>query len=220
MTEKMFFRLSAVFICLCLMVGVVSGCNGKPDTSKTDTSSTNQTVDSTDETDTTDPDTTDTESLGSDSTTTANGKTDATTQSSARQTTTTTKPPNFGGRTFTYAANWSEPTNDARYMARKNFLEKTYNCKIKHLPLLDANARTNLTSSIKAGKPVADFFTQGRGLQLYKRWNDLSVQQSQEHRHVTQMEQAYQDYSTINGKVYGIYWKQNVSGTSYCTIKA
>jgi hypothetical protein len=212
MTEKMFFRLSAVFICLCLMVGVVSGCNGKPDTSKTDTSSTNQTVDSTDETDTTDPDTTDTESLGSDSTTTANGKTDATTQSSARQTTTTTKPPNFGGRTFTYAANWSEPTNDARYMARKNFLEKTYNCKIKHLPLLDANARTNLTSSIKAGKPVADFFTQGPGVYNYAKDGMIYPFSSLKSIDINdpKWNKLIKDYSTINGKVYGIYWKQNV----------
>ena len=224
MTKKMLFRLFAVLICLCLMVGAISGCTDSSDTSSksnskttksaANTNDTNDTGDPTGEdTSLTDPDTTDTGTGGADSTTTANGKADPTTQKPVPTTTTKpTKPADFKGRTFTYAANWTEPIKDAKYMARKNFLEKTYNCKIKHYPLLDANARTTLTNSILAGEPVADFFTQGPGVYNYVKKGMLFPVSDLTCLNITDAKwnKLIRDYTTINGKTYGIYWKQNV----------
>lgn len=210
MTKKLFFRFFAVFVCLFLMAGVMSGCSDKSDNSKINTSETNQTGEPTDDTSTADSDSTGIESSDVVSTTTANGEKN-TTKKPTQPTTTTTKPANFNGRTFTYAANWSEPT-DAKYMARKNYLEKTYNCKIKHFPLLDANARTNLISSIKAGKPIADLYTQGPGVYNYAKEGMIYPISDLKSININdpKWNKLIKDYSTINGKTYGIYWKQNV----------
>lgn len=216
MTDKMTIKLLAIFICIPILILAFAGCNNKENQSSPDTEGTTAVSETRD---------TDNESGAPSEGEPSDGSPSGTDPSSTqkaddtKKATTTTKtpattapPPNLNGRTITYAANWNEPTNDARYMQRKQWLEKNLNCKIKHYPLLDDASRDNLTNSILAGKPIADFFTEGPRVYNYvskgmlypisdlkcinikdSKWNSL-----------------IRDYSTINGKTYGIYWKQNV----------
>ena len=225
MTNKLLSKLAAVFICIPILIAAFTGCGPKTDSSKPDKSSTT-TIGTQDQTGTSgqpsegdpsdgepsDGEPSNGESSGTGGETTGTKSKDNGKTTKPPVTTTTAPPPNLKGRTITYAANWNEPTNDARYMKRKQWLESKLNCKIKHFPLLSENDRDTLTNSILAGKPVADFFTQGPGVYNYvskgmlypisdlkcinikdSKWNSL-----------------IRDYSTINGKTYGIYWKQNV----------
>lgn len=118
----------------------------------------------------------------------------------------------FKGRVFKYAANWTEPVDDNNYVKKKDFIQKTYNCKIEHIPLLDADARTNLINSINAGAPIVDWFTQGPGVYNYAKngmlypISDIKTIDINDPK----WNKLIKDYSTINGKTYGIYWKQNV----------
>ena len=92
-------------------------------------------------------------------------------------------------------------------MARENL-----NCKIKHYPLLSDTDRDNLTNSILAGKPIADFFTQGPGVYNFASKGMLYPISDLECINVNdpKWNKLIREYSTINGKTYGIYWKQNV----------
>jgi ABC-type glycerol-3-phosphate transport system substrate-binding protein len=97
-------------------------------------------------------------------------------------------------------------------MKRKQWLEGTLKCKIKHYPLLSDTDRDNLTNSILAGKPIADFFTQGPGVYNFASKGMLYPISDLECINVNdpKWNKLIREYSTINGKTYGIYWKQNV----------
>ena len=216
MTDKMTIKLLAIFICIPILILAFAGCNNKENQSSPDTEGTTA-VSETQDTDNesgapSEGEPSDGEPSGTDPSDTQ--KADDTTKATTtkKTPTTTAPPPDLKGRTITYAANWNEPTDDARYMKRKQWLEKNLNCKIKHYPLLSDTDRDNLTNSILAGKPIADFFTQGPGVYNFVSKGMLYPISDLECINVNdpKWNKLIREYSTINGKTYGIYWKQNV----------
>lgn len=216
MTDKMTIKLLAIFICIPILILAFAGCNNKENQSSPDTEGTtavSETQDTDNESgDPSEGEPSDGEPSGTDPSDTQ--KADDTTKATTtkKTPTTTAPPPDLKGRTITYAANWNEPTNDARYMKRKQWLEGTLKCKIKHYPLLSDTDRDNLTNSILAGKPIADFFTQGPGVYNFASKGMLYPISDLECINVNdpKWNKLIREYSTINGKTYGIYWKQNV----------
>jgi ABC-type glycerol-3-phosphate transport system substrate-binding protein len=216
MTDKMTIKLLAIFICIPILILAFAGCNNKENQSSSDTEGTtavSETQDTDNESgDPSEGEPSDGEPSGTDPSDTQNADDTKKTTTTKKTPTTTAPPPDLKGRTITYAANWNEPTNDARYMKRKQWLEGTLKCKIKHYPLLSDTDRDNLTNSILAGKPIADFFTQGPGVYNFASKGMLYPISDLECINVNdpKWNKLIREYSTINGKTYGIYWKQNV----------
>lgn len=125
---------------------------------------------------------------------------------------TTSKPAvkNLGGRVFKYGAGWSEPkegsgTSADNYWETKRYVENTYNCKIQHVTVVndDVNA---LKSSILAGAPNCDWFNAVENVFQWAKdkclypLNELKTLNLQDPK----WSQQVIDYSTVDGKTYGI----------------
>lgn len=137
------------------------------------------------------------------------------TTTTKRITTTTLSAPqkiDLKGRTINFAAWWTEPErgSDATanaYWAAKDYVESTYNCKLKYHVYSTLPDYTSLIASILAGNPSSDFVNIGQekvfSYVKRKLLTPLSDLKSMDVKNTAKWNALTTSYCTINGKVYG-----------------